>query len=52
MFFYIYSFCSVFKGALFTSVSEVLTELVTMNNVVKAALVFFKKLFQHLLNGI
>jgi len=46
------SFSSVFKDALCTSVSEVLTELVAMNNVLKAALVRFKELSQHLLDGL
>jgi hypothetical protein len=45
-------FCGVFKDALCTSVSEALTDLVTMNNVLKAVLVCFKELFQHLLDGL
>ena len=46
------SFCSVFKDAVCTSVSEVMTELVTMNNVMKAAVVRFKELSQHQLDGL
>jgi len=45
-------FCSVFKDAVCTSVSEVLKELGTMNNILKAALVRFKELSQHLLDGL
>jgi hypothetical protein len=45
-------FCGVFKDALFTSVYEVLTDLVTVNNVLKAAIVCFKEPFQHLLDGL
>jgi hypothetical protein len=45
-------FCSVFKDALCTSISEALTDLVAMNSVLKAALDCFKELFQHLLDGL
>jgi len=45
-------FCSVFEDALCISVSEVLTHLVTMNNVLNVALVCLKELFQHLLDGL